>query len=224
MNNMKTILLATANPYEIEEYLDMFSRNFPSRAYHFISLKDLPFIPEPDLNGDDRREIAWEKAMYYAQQFGLPTIADFSILRVDSLKQEPGLNTFNYAGDSGVSRMAKNREKLKKCLKKIGVSSSHANYHCTCAYVDLNKPSLLTQPGPIFHGKLPVIISIKERGNSKYEYDSMSYLSDGKTLAELSIETKNQISDRHDALIKMKKYLTLEALQYQIRKNRFLIL
>lgn len=214
MNNMKTILLATANPYEIEEYLDMFSRNFPSRAYHFISLKDLPFIPEPYIKGDNIRDIVWEKAMYYSQQFGLPTIADYSILRVNLLNNEPDLNTFEYAGETGLSRMAKNREKLKKRLKEAGVITAQAIYHCVCAYVDLTKSISMKQPAPIFqpifHGKMPVIVCSEERGKIKYEYDTMSYLDDGKTLAELSIETKNQISHRHKALVKMKNYLKLE--------------
>jgi len=185
---MPRLLLATTNPAKLREYL--------------LLLGDLPFqLTTPaeeglevvvEETGTTLEENAKLKASAYATQSQFLTLADDSGLEVDVLGGEPGHLSSRYAGEG-----ASDKEKitlLLSQLRQVPWERRSARFRCVIAIASPGGETKLC--GGECHG----IISFEPRGEQGFGYDPIFYLpQQGKTMAELSVEEKNQLSHRGKA-------------------------
>ena len=176
------------------------------------ALADLPFavvgLPETDIpdveeTGTTFQENAILKARHYCQFTGEYCLADDSGLEVDALDGEPGVYSARYAGLDATD--AANNEKLLTVLKEVPPSGRTARFR-----------SVLVLAGPdgsllLVDGVCEGVILGEARGTGGFGYDPLFYMpSQGKTMAEMTIEEKNRISHRGNALNAF-KHLVLQA-------------
>ena len=125
------------------------------------------------------------------------SIADDSGLEVVSLGGKPGVFSARYAGETATD--SDNNEKLLQELK--GISNRQARFVSALALVGSQKIIVVM-------GTVNGAILEEPRGDHGFGYDPLFFLPEkGKTMAELSLEEKNQISHRGRALVKMAKEL-----------------
>ncbi len=192
---MQTIILASRNPGKIREILSLLA----GLECRFVSLSDLPQIPEIAEDGSTFEENALLKAR---QIFGLtqtPALADDSGLEVAALDDRPGVRSARYAGEN-VS-YDDNNKKLLSELARIPPRHRRARFRCVAAFV---APGVEHLTEGLCRGR----IIESPRGHNGFGYDPL-FVPDGylQTFAELSSEIKNSISHRHHAFTTMAGYL-----------------
>lgn len=139
-------------------------------------------------------------------------VAEDSGLCVDYLNNSPGIYSKRYSGKNATD--LKNNLKLLKELKAIPVKKRIAYYSCSLV---LFKGGELIKS---FEGKLKGIIDCKMAGENGFGYDPVFYLSKyNKTVAQLPIEIKNNISHRAKAFKKLMKYLLVYKSKFCSKKS-----
>ena len=88
------ILVATTNPGKLSEISAMLDLDI-----EWLSLSDFPDIQEIKEDGKTFAENARKKALGYAKQTGLWTIADDSGLVIDALGGRPGVKSARFSGE-----------------------------------------------------------------------------------------------------------------------------
>jgi XTP/dITP diphosphohydrolase len=182
---MPKLLLATTNQGKVREYRHLF--------------KGLPFeLVTPDEEGiniaveenhPSYEENARLKAIAYARASHLITLADDSGVEVDSLGGEPGIRSARAAGEDASDEARV--EHLLARLKDVPREKRIARFKCVIA---IATPEGETE---LCHGECQGLIAFEPKGESGFGYDPVFYLSEfGKTMAELPMEMKNQISHR----------------------------
>ncbi|MDY0211500.1 MAG: XTP/dITP diphosphatase [Desulfuromonadaceae bacterium] len=143
---------------------------------------------------------ARKKAQSIASQSGQLCLADDSGLVVDALDGRPGIYSARFAHANATD--AENNACLLENMRGLPASQRSAAFVCAMA--------LCTPSGDcrIFEGRLDGQILAEPRGGSGFGYDPLFWLPDlGKSLAEISLEEKNHISHRAQALIQVTAYL-----------------
>lgn len=187
---MKQIVLATKNPGKLRE----FKKAFEKLPFEILSLENFGELPDAVENGSTFIENARIKARFFSEILKLPCLADDSGLEVDALNGNPGINSARFAGfhaDDGTN----NRFLLSE-LDRAGISESKADYRCAIVFVDLKGRELIAE------GKLDGVIKKIPRGSNGFGYDPYFYIGE-KTVAEISIEEKEKISHRGQAIHKI---------------------
>ncbi|MBU1260533.1 MAG: XTP/dITP diphosphatase [Planctomycetes bacterium] len=194
------ILLATTNPGKLKEISEMLDFNIDWK-----SLSDFPDIKEIVEDGETFAENARKKALGYAKQTGLWTLADDSGLVVDALSGEPGVKSARFSGEKEKNRTLldhKNMAKLLDLLKDVPKEKRTARFLCCLCLASPEKVLIETQ------GRLEGFIAEKEAGNNGFGYDPVFFVpSLNKTVAQLSREEKNAISHRGQAVKNLKPLL-----------------
>lgn len=149
-------------------------------------------ISSPAETGTTFAENAVLKAENGARLSGLLTLGDDSGLAVAALGGAPGIQSARFAGEP--ANDAKNRELLLHRLRDVPVGSRSATFVCAVA---LATPERLLG---IVEGTCSGKIASEERGENGFGYDSLFELQDGRTMAELTLAEKNQVSHRAEAL------------------------
>jgi len=183
------ILLATGNKNKIREFSGL-TCGFDVEV---ASLEDFPGLSLPPEDGESFIENALIKARYGADFSGLSTVADDSGLVVEALGGRPGIYSARYAGPGAGDR--DNVDKLLKEMKGLEGEKRSASFVCLLAYVE---------PGgteKTFRGALKGVIAREPAGRHGFGYDPVFFIPEkGVTAAELSMEDKNAISHRGEAL------------------------
>lgn len=188
---MKKIVIATKNKGKVREMMNAFA----DLPVELVSLGDLDReYPEAVEDGATFQENSLIKARFYQQQTGLPCLADDSGLEVEALDNAPGVYSARYAGEAATD--ADNNAKLQAELARLGLQSSKAAYQCALTFVDDNGASLLSQ------GYCRGEIRTVAKGDNGFGYDPYFYVGD-KAMAEMTLEEKQLISHRGNALRKM---------------------
>jgi XTP/dITP diphosphohydrolase len=118
---------------------------------------------------------------------------------VEHLNGQPGVYSARFAGENATYE--DNNKKLLKLLEGVPYEKRKAYFKTVIAVVEREKETLL-------EGKLEGYILDRHRGKNGFGYDPIFYVDDlGKTLAELTMEEKNKISHRANALVKLKNYI-----------------
>jgi XTP/dITP diphosphohydrolase len=186
---MKQLLVATRNKgkmKEIASYMD-------GLVEQLLCLDDLPELPETIEDGNSFAENALKKAREACVFSGLPTIADDSGLAVDALHGQPGVFSARYGGEPSDDQA--NNSKLLQELEGIPAEKRTAAFVCTLAFVHPNGSEHL------FEGRISGNILEAPQGKGGFGYDPLLLIPEqNKTMAELSVETKNSISHRGQAL------------------------
>jgi XTP/dITP diphosphohydrolase len=197
MNQSKTkIILATRNQHKFAEIKEILGE----LPIELVSLNDYPQIPGIEETGSTFVENAVLKAQTIFELTQEWSIADDSGLEVFALNGSPGIYSARFAGDD--HDYVENNQKLLKLLSDVPLQQRKAQFRCVAAIVG---------PGykEIMEGIVQGRIINELRGNNGFGYDPL-FIPEGydKTFAELSEETKNQISHRALAFEKVKEVLT----------------
>ncbi len=151
-------------------------------------------------DGATYRENATLKARAFAQASGIWSLADDSGLEVEALDGAPGLHSARYAPSPNATD-ADRRGFLLRNLAGIPRPWG-ARFRCVVA---------LAHPGGEIHhaaGICPGEIIPQERGEGGFGYDPIFLLSPQKrTMAELTMPEKNQLSHRARAIIALRPAL-----------------
>jgi len=193
------LLLATNNQGKVREYKSLF-HNIP---YELITFAEQGNIAEVSEVCGSLEENARLKATVVADKSQLLTLADDSGLEVNALGGEPGPLSARYAGEG-----ASDRDRVNYLLSRLeGVpwEKRTARFRCVIA--------IATPDGKaeICSGECQGFITFEARGKQGFGYDPIFYLPElGKTMAELPLSVKNQVSHRGQAA--RKAYQLLERL------------
>jgi XTP/dITP diphosphohydrolase len=182
---MPKLLLATSNPGKIREYCILLD----SIGYEITTLAEEGIAEVITESGNSYEQNARLKAIAYARLSQLIALADDSGLEVDALNGEPGIKSARFAGNATTDT-----EKVNLLLARLsGVPWEGRTAHFRCV-IAMATPEGQCQ---ICSGECPGIIALKPRGEKGFGYDPIFFLPElGKTMAELPLETKNQISHR----------------------------
>lgn len=141
---------------------------------------------------------AFKKASELYKLTKRKVFSDDTGLFVKALDNRPGIYAHRYAGEDATDK--DNRDKLLEEL---------ADKDCRDAYF-LTVICFIDEDGKdyYFEGRLDGTIATKELGNGGFGYDKLFYVKKyDKSLAQMDINFKNQISHRGLAMKELKKFL-----------------
>lgn len=194
--HVEPLIISTYNSGKIKE-IQHFLEGLPFRP---LGLEQLPEIPKCQEVGNSFDAIACQKALHYSQFSKWLTLADDSGLEVDALGGLPGVHSARFLGESA-SDKDRYLEVLRR-LSEIPDSQRMARFICCLA---------LARGGKIlgaFRGVLEGCITREPRGTQGFGYDPIFLVPKlQRTVAELLIKEKEQISHRGLALRAMRSYL-----------------
>ena len=186
---MTKLLLGTENPGKIREMRSLLQEV----NAELVIPGDLGLDLNVDESGQTYAENASRKAQIYSNASGLLTLADDSGLEVDALNGAPGLYSARFSPKTG----ATDKDRRDYLLAQLrGISRPWpARFHCTVA---------IAAPEGVIHiadGVCQGEIIPEERGESGFGYDPIFLVENmERTMAELSMAVKNQISHRGRAI------------------------
>lgn len=189
----RELLVATGNSGKLREYQGLLE----GAPFRLLSLRDVGITDEVDETGDTFAENAWLKASGYARMSGMLTLADDSGLEVDALGGDPGVRSARYGGDACANDADRVRLLLKN-LEGVPWERRTARFHCV---INVVAPSVAERRGlellVSVVGSLAGMVQCEPAGDDGFGYDPVVYLpSFRRTVAQLSLEEKNQISHR----------------------------
>lgn len=193
---MPKLLLATNNQAKVREY----RRLLQGLDYQLVTPAELGLNIAVDESGGSMEENATLKATTFAAASGLLAMADDSGLEVDALGGQPGVLSARYAGEEANDRDRVNY--LLSRLKDVPLDKRGARFRCIIA---IARPDGLIE---IVSGECKGLITFEPKGEHGFGYDPIFYLPDvEKTMAELPLELKNQVSHRGRAAARAARVL-----------------
>lgn len=188
------IVVATHNKHKVDEIRDFFKGD-----YEVLSADDIVSYDEVEETGKTIEENALLKARALADLTNELIIADDTGLFVDYLGGEPGVYTARFAGINATYE--DNNNKLLNLLKGVPLEKRKATFKTVIALIYKGREAII-------EGKVDGRIIDAPRGQYGFGYDPIFYVDEiGKTLAELTLEEKNKVSHRANALKKLKEYI-----------------
>lgn len=193
---IQKIVIGTNNQHkarEISEILD-------SLAVELLTLEEFKNIEPVPEDAHTLRENAALKAIGFAKQTGLPTVADDSGLEVDALDGRPGVHSARYAGpDATYIQLC---EKLLGEMKGVPESKRTARFRCCVCLADSEKVRLEVD------GEVEGRIIFEMRGEHGFGYDPVFVpIGYNSTFAQMSPDMKNSISHRGVAFRRFREKL-----------------
>jgi XTP/dITP diphosphohydrolase len=193
VSNIK-LIFASSNKHKIEEI----AKILPA-GNSIVPMSELGITGEIPETGKTIEENSLLKAQYVFDKLGKKeiVIADDSGLEVFSLDNKPGVHSARYAGEP--KNDANNNKKLLEELIKKADRRARFVTVITLLSPDQKK---------VFEGEVKGSIAFEPRGKNGFGYDPL-FIPQGyrSTFAELSAETKNNISHRANAVKKMLDFL-----------------
>jgi len=197
---VKKLVLASNNPGKIRELRDLLA----PLDIDVIAQADLA-IPEAEEPHGTFVENALGKARHAAQLSGLPALAEDSGICVDALDGAPGVYSARFAGEPKSDQ--RNNDRLLELLATTERRGAH--YYCVAVLLRSAQ-----DPQPLIaEGEWRGEILRAPRGSGGFGYDPLFLVSAiGRTGAELSMQEKNRISHRGQAMERL-----LERLRARLR-------
>ncbi|MEW6349568.1 MAG: XTP/dITP diphosphatase [Thermodesulfobacteriota bacterium] len=193
---LRTILIATANQGKVWEIRDLV-RDLP---VSFLSLADIPDVPDVVEDADSFEGNALKKARTIASATSMVTLADDSGLCVDALGGAPGVFSARYGGP-GLSDEAKCLRILQE-MRDIPDDLRTARFVCVVALVSPHGESVIVR------GACEGRITRTLVGAQGFGYDPIFFYEPaGLTFAEMDMQAKNAVSHRGEALRQFAEYL-----------------
>lgn len=164
----------------------------------WVGLGEFADVVEVKEDGQTFAENARKKALGYAKQTGLWTMADDSGLVVDALGGRPGVKSARFSGEKESNRQLldhKNMVKVLGMLEGVPKEKRTARFVCRLCLASPEKELIETE------GTLEGIIAEKAIGENGFGYDPIFFVPGlNKTVAQLTPEQKNAISHRGNAI------------------------
>jgi XTP/dITP diphosphohydrolase len=183
------LLLATNNQAKVREYRHLL-QNLPCEMVTLAEQGITTVVVETGRSLEDNAKL---KAMVLANESQLLALADDSGLEVDALGGEPGPLSARYAGEA-----ASDKDRVSYLLarlREVPWEKRSARFRCVIA---LAMPE--GKKVDFCYGECRGFITFEPRGEQGFGYDPVFFLSElGKTMAELPLEIKNQVSHRGQA-------------------------
>lgn len=197
------IIFATGNPHKVTEATKAIGDKFT-----LIMPKELGFAGEIPETGNTLEANAIQKCRFLWDLFGKTCFADDTGLETDALDGAPGVYTARYAGEEKGNEA--NMEKLLSELECIEKQASVQGKNAPARTARFRTVIAFIQEGQLhlFEGVLEGEIARAKSGTQGFGYDPV-FIPQGytKTLAEISLDEKNQISHRGKALRKLAEFL-----------------
>jgi XTP/dITP diphosphohydrolase len=196
IGKMPKLLLATSNPGKITEYRLLLN----GLGYQITTLAQEGITKVVAESGSNYEQNARLKAITYAKLSQLTTLADDSGLEVDVLQGRPGIKSARFAGEA-----ATNEEKVSFLLAQLNDVPWEKRTACFKCVIAIATPEGQCET---CYGECRGMIALEAKGENGFGYDPIFFLPQmGKTMAELPLEIKNQISHRARATQKARQVL-----------------
>lgn len=186
------ICFATNNKNKIEEVKSALGPDFT-----IVSLEEIGCQEELPETGDTLEQNAFQKARYVHQHYGVDCFADDTGLEVDALNGEPGVYSGRYAGEPRSD--SRNIELLLENMREQ--SNRKARFKTVIALILEGKEYA-------FEGTAEGKIINELVGEGGFGYDPV-FRPNGfdRTFAQLSMEEKNAVSHRGNAVKALADFL-----------------
>lgn len=193
---MKEVIIATKNKGKAME----FEKLFLPLGLAVKTLLDYPEVEDVEETGTTFEENAVLKAETLSKLLGVRVIGDDSGLQVDALEGRPGVYSARYAGSEKNDEA--NIDKVLEELQDVPESERTAKFSCALAMAEPGKETLTV------FGTCEGRILRERRGTNGFGYDPVFFVvEEGKAMAELSSEKKNEISHRAMAIKQLERSL-----------------
>ncbi len=185
------LVFATNNAHKLEEVQQMVGDKFVLKSLADIGCDD--DIPE---TGVTFQENAQQKTDYLFQKYQVDCFGDDSGLEIDALNGEPGVYSARYSGSRD---MEKNIDLVLEKLQ--GEENRSARFKTVISL-------FLDGEQHFFEGTVEGRIIASRTGTEGFGYDPI-FIPEGydQTFAEMSLEEKNKISHRSQAVAKLVGFL-----------------
>ena len=194
------LIFATNNPNKLSEDICILGNQF-----EVLSLADIGHsgdIPEPHATLEEN---AREKSMFIFNKYGVNCFSEDSGLEIDTLNGEPGVHSARYAQKDDLLPAAVVQDadlNMELVLKKMdGLIKRSARFRTIISLIQNGEEIQ-------FEGQVEGIITKEKSGVTGFGYDPI-FKPQGYdvTFAEMSVEQKNAISHRGNAIRKLVEYL-----------------
>lgn len=191
---MRTLLLATTNPGKIREIRGMLA----GVPIDLVTLEQFPAIPEPEETGRTFAGNARIKALYYAEETGLPAVADDSGLEIEALGSAPGVHSSRWHGTDYPTKFAA----IYRELAARGLETSAARFVAHIALA--HDGNILYEATGIIQGE----IAPEPKGSHGFGYDPIFFYPPYDcTLGEVDGAQKAAVSHRGKAFRQLRNWL-----------------
>ena len=192
---MRKLLFFSNNKNKIIEIKKIFNKF----NIKLLSLRDVDISDEPAENGQTFEENAKIKSDYGFNKTGIPCFSDDSGICIETLNWEPGVLSKRF-----LDNFENNEACFKSIIRRVKKNGKQNAYFKTSISLTINNGQNI-----IFNGKIYGKISNHIKGRYGFGYDPIFIPKHyKKTLAELSIKEKNEISHRSVAVKKLINFLS----------------
>ncbi len=189
---MEDIVIATNNKGKINDFKVIFPE------YNVIGISEIIEGFDVEETGETFEDNAKLKSEAAAKALNKRVIADDSGLEVFALNGEPGVYSARYAG------IDKDDEaNIDRVLKNLG-DATNRNAQFVCV-ISMSAPGEETVQ---FKGTVQGEITLSKIGDNGFGYDPIFYIAEkNKTMAQLTVEEKSELSHRGKAIEQLRHYL-----------------
>ena len=187
----KQIIIASNNKGKIKEAQEIL------KDYEIISMSDAGMNIDVEEDQDTFERNAKKKAETIAKKLeGRMCIADDSGIEIEYLDGFPGVRTKRWFEGTDRER----NEAIIEKLKGVPHEKRKIKFITALTLADCKKTNTVI-------GSMEGYVAECPRGENGFGFDEIFELENGKTLAELSSEEKNEISSRRKALEALREYM-----------------
>ena len=195
---MNKLLIATNNQGKIKELHELLD----DMGIDLVTPTQIGLDLDVIEDGHTYAENAAKKAVAFATESGLISLADDSGLEVDALNGAPGLYSARYGSTDGKKLSDAGRRAFLVTQLQDKSQPWTARFHATIAIAVPNGETHLAE------GWCEGQMISEERGTGGFGYDPIFLLPElGRTMAELSPDEKNRLSHRARAVMNAKPVL-----------------
>lgn len=187
----KQIIIASNNKGKIKEAQEIL------KDYEIISMSDAGINIDVEEDQDTFEGNAKKKAETIAKKLeGRMCLADDSGIEIEYLDGFPGVRTKRWFEGTDRER----NEAIIEKLKGVPHEKRKIKFITALTLADCKKTNTVI-------GSMEGYVAECPRGENGFGFDEIFELENGKTLAELSSEEKNEISSRRKALEALREYM-----------------
>jgi len=191
------LVLASTNKGKLKEFDELCITTFSPQRLVVLPITQFSERFSVEETGNTFAENARIKAEAAMEISGLPSLGDDSGLCVDALNGEPGIRSARWLGDLATDQ-DRNLGLIER-LKDVAGPSRTAHFECTLC-VAFPDGSLVWGVG-----RCQGQITFEEAGSDGFGYDPVFWLPElNATMAQLTLQQKNQISHRTKAMQALK--------------------